>query len=118
MRQDAHSFTTVFPLFSPSPAISGWKECHGRQREDSKPGLASDWLYTLSESQPSLNLDFPFWVQKGVGLDALPFAMPPPFQIPQQNRTQGARAAQVLPCRQPVLPDTQPRIFSCLSFWI
>lgn len=49
-------------------------------RDDSKPGSASDWLCTLSES-PSLSepqFSF-FWVQKVVDLDALPFAMAPSF---------------------------------------
>lgn len=43
---------------------------------------------------------FLLWVQKEVDLDALPLTMPHPFQTPQENQIQGARAVQVLLCLQ------------------
>lgn len=86
MRQDAHSFTTVFPLSCPSPAIPGWRECHGRQREESKLGSASDWLWTLSESLSEPQ--FPsFGYRRGLALMLCPLPCPIPFRFPSKTRS-------------------------------
>lgn len=83
--------STHFPLSSlsaaPPLAIPGWRECHGRQREESKLGLVSDWLWTLSESQPSLSPDFSsFGYRRGLTLMLCPLPCRIPFTFPSSTR--------------------------------
>lgn len=66
------------PFSSPSSSSPGMEEYHTGWKEDTKLGIASDWLWPLRESQPLAQPPFSFFgVQNGVDLDAPPFAMVP-----------------------------------------